>query len=751
MSYFKNYPKIRYPFGGQSSTSITQDIGVYIDLVDRAKDDGAFYTEYSIKNGDRPDTVSQDLYGTPDYYWTFFLMNDDIKLRGWPLSNQAITKKAKEEYPHQVLVTRESMTGRFQLGDIIRGLNSGAHGEIIRRRPDMGQIIIKLIPNPDPGPNESTTAILQFENDEDAESIRIVIDANDEITGSPSMKIDRVIDEYNSKDHYENAEGDHVDVFPRAPYVQRFHIPITYSPTNYYYINPTADLTSGNLTNLAIYFDPTSATSATNPVPDSTIIAGIVAAEQLILVPQLTAYGTVPALTTALVAVGQMTSLEKATYDGAAAIGQLTLQSLAEQIALATSATSVSPLKNFEVNTTTYAIEDTSNPADGVITAGSWLFDLDTGITLSTFDNLDLDLTLSEANAVSLLGNLLPGANILVLLFTALQLVTQKQQTGLPISLGEFNLLFTSVLRQTVADPNYVAAIQNAFLEIITYNLPKYQTSASSVAADIPLNRIKAEFDYFFLVDKLIDIAGGASSDNIGTLIKYSADDYTTAAANVATQTATFQGIATAGGHSTVATYAPTLVALSILTQAQSDAYVAAEALGQLNLSTLIGQLAFGAAIAANPPTEKTFYKVFYGPANIPGSSSSSITIINQSGAFEAVTITDTASKDDAYDELKTRFDSYITSNYDDLEPAILTPVTYLEKYVRQNNTLKTIKVLKPEVVREFDAQFRKILGESLSEEIISTSASSGVSAYTAVPDTNVAVSSTSSSSSSGY
>ena len=94
MPYFKNYPKIRYPFGGQSSTAITQDIGVYIDLVDRAKDDGAFYTEYSIKNGDRPDTVSQDLYGTPDYYWTFFLMNDDVKLRGWPLSNQAITKKA---------------------------------------------------------------------------------------------------------------------------------------------------------------------------------------------------------------------------------------------------------------------------------------------------------------------------------------------------------------------------------------------------------------------------------------------------------------------------------------------------------------------------------------------------------------------------------------------------------------------------------------------------------------------------------
>ena len=393
MAYFTKYPKIRYPFGDQDTTTVTEDIGVYIDLIDRVKDNSSFYKEYPIRVGDRPDTLSQALYGTPDYYWTFFLLNDDLKLRGWPLSDAAITQKAKEEYPNKVLVTRENMTGRFQVGDTIRGLNSGAHGKVIRRRPDMGQIIVQPIPNPNPGPNESATAVIPFEDDEDAESIRVVEDADGESIGAPSMRIDRVVDEYNAKHHYENADGDHVDIFPRAPYVQRFKIPISFSPTNYLYINVTADPLAGDP--VAIYFNPNLATSATNPVPDSTTIAGIIEAEKAILVPQFLALGYT--------------------------------QEAAEAAALATSATGASPLKNFEVNTTTYAIEDTSDPADGVTSTGAWLFDLNKDVTLSTFDNLDVDLTLSQANTVALLGNLLPGASILQLLFVALQLIDGKK------------------------------------------------------------------------------------------------------------------------------------------------------------------------------------------------------------------------------------------------------------------------------------------------------------------------------------
>ena len=676
MAYFTKYPKIRYPFGGLSTTSVIQDIGVYIDLIDRIKDDASYYKEYPIRAGDRPDTVSQALYGTPDYYWTFFLLNDDLKLRGWPLSDQAITQKAKEEYPNKVLVTRENMTGRFQVGDTIRGLNSGAHGKVIRRRPDMGQIIVQPIPNPDPGPNESATAIIPFEDDEDAESIRVVQDADGESIGAPSMRIDRVVDEYNAKHHYENGDGEHVDIFPRAPYVQRFHIDATYSPTNYYYIDPTADTTSGDLTRIAIYFNPSAATSATNPVPDATTIATIVAAESALLVPTFLAQGYT--------------------------------QEQAEAAALATSATSLSPLKNFEVNTTTYQIADTTG--DGISTGGAWLFDLDEPVTLSTFDDLDKDLTLSEANTVSLLGNLLPGANILRLLFTALLLFDQKKEAGLPLSLSEFNVFFTNVLRQTESDPAYATAVLTAFTNIITTNLGAYLASggayiatdlATATASDIKSSRIAIEFDYFFLVDKLIDVAGGGNTDTIGTLIKYTVPDYTKVAAGTAAT-----------------------------------------------------------------PEIKTFYKTLYSSTTLNSGSTTAVKVLNATGAAnpatiltafggtgtDTVTITDFTSKDDAYDELKRRFDDYIVANYDTLEPAILTPKTFLERYVEQNGTLKTIKVLRPENIQSFDEQFRRILGEAIAEEVIVSPASQGTSLYTSTPEvsaSNTAVGT--STSSSGY
>ena len=678
MAYFTKYPKIRYPFGGQSTTSAMQDIGVYIDLIDRIKDDASYYKEYPIRAGDRPDTVSQALYGTPDYYWTFFLLNDDLKLRGWPLSDQAITQKAKEEYPNKVLVTRENMTGRFQVGDIIRGLSSGAHGKIIRRRPDMGQIIVQPIPNPDPGPNESATDIIPFEDDEDAESIKIVEDADGETVGAPSMRIDRVVDEYNAKHHYENADGDHVDIFPRAPYVQRFHINATYSPTNYYYIDPTVDTSSGDLTRLAIYFNPSAATSATNPVPDATTIATIIAAESAILVPTFLAQGYT--------------------------------QEQAEAAALATSATSLSPLKNFEVNTTTYQIADTTG--DGISTGGAWLFDLDKPVTLSTFDDLDKDLTLSEANTVSLLGNLLPGANILQLLFTALLLLDQKKQAGLPISLAEYNVLFTNILGQTEIDVTYTTAVLTAFTNIITANLGAYLASggayissdlATATASDIKSSRIAIEFDYFFLVDKLIDVAGGGNTDTVGTLIKYTVPDYTNVAAGTAAT-----------------------------------------------------------------PEIKTFYKTLYSSTTLNSGSSTTVKVLNATGAAnpatiltafggtgtDTVTITDFTSKDDAYDELKTIFDDYIIANYDTLEPAILTPKTFLERYVEQNGTLKTIKVLRPENIQSFDEQFRRILGEAVSEEVIVSPASQGASLYTSTPEvsvSNTAVETSTGSGSSGY
>ena len=286
MSYFTNYPTVNYKFGNESTAVAVQDIGAYIDLIDRVKDDISFYQEYNLRDGDRPDQVSNDLYGSPDYHWTFYLLNDDIKERGWPLTRSRISDKAKEEYPNIVLTTRANIAEQFLVGSNIEGQASGVTGKILRRRPDMGQIIVEKTPadrvfTGTPTINseleiELTTAetfvntsewvvevvtalgntvatnysIVTTENNTKATisdlsfgmtyqiTAKVLTDTNfinsesiltTENEVDKNIKIDTVVEEYNAKHHYENASGNYVDISPNAPFLQRVSHEITWN------------------------------------------------------------------------------------------------------------------------------------------------------------------------------------------------------------------------------------------------------------------------------------------------------------------------------------------------------------------------------------------------------------------------------------------------------------------------------------------------------------------------------------------
>ena len=105
--FFKNYPQTLYKFGTETSLTAIQDLSAYVDLIDQVKDNINFYQEYTILDGDRPDTLSSKLYGSIAYYWTFFLLNDSIRQQGWPLTAQEIRAKAAVDYPNTTVTTRD--------------------------------------------------------------------------------------------------------------------------------------------------------------------------------------------------------------------------------------------------------------------------------------------------------------------------------------------------------------------------------------------------------------------------------------------------------------------------------------------------------------------------------------------------------------------------------------------------------------------------------------------------------------------
>lgn len=242
MPYFTNYPKVKYKFGNETSGTEFQQVGAYVDVLDLAKDNLSFYQKINIYDGDRPDQASFGLYDDAEYYWTMFMMNDHVKLRGWPLSYNELIKKVQREYPHQTLTTRANLADKFLVGSTISGTASGATGIIIRRRPDLGQVIVE------------TSG--KFLNNE-----QISVTENEELK---TITIDSTVDEYNSIHHYEDVNGKYIDVFPNAPLIQRISYEISYktTPTARYVIDDikvsnfssvTTDFSLGEVTTAAIY------------------------------------------------------------------------------------------------------------------------------------------------------------------------------------------------------------------------------------------------------------------------------------------------------------------------------------------------------------------------------------------------------------------------------------------------------------------------------------------------------------------
>jgi hypothetical protein len=107
MSFFKQFPKADYDLFNQGSLKSITDIYRHVDVDEIAIDPFISYAYYEISEGDRPDNVSQKLYGSTDYYWTFFIINDMLKggLSEWPNSNQETEKYLTQEYDKYSVLT----------------------------------------------------------------------------------------------------------------------------------------------------------------------------------------------------------------------------------------------------------------------------------------------------------------------------------------------------------------------------------------------------------------------------------------------------------------------------------------------------------------------------------------------------------------------------------------------------------------------------------------------------------------------
>ena len=202
-SFFTSFPTIGYKFGSESSVSAFHDLAVYVDIISSLKDQTTAYEYFNIKDNDRPDNISNLLYGTPNYYWTFYIHNDGLKRSGWPLPYLDLQELIKKRYPNRTIVLRKILKDDFAVGMNVYGVTSASGGVIIARNLELGQIVVK------PTNNKTFIAgeVLQS---------NVGLDGLADGSGQPvtNHNIHSTTLEYLSAHHYEDTSGNYVDIDP---------------------------------------------------------------------------------------------------------------------------------------------------------------------------------------------------------------------------------------------------------------------------------------------------------------------------------------------------------------------------------------------------------------------------------------------------------------------------------------------------------------------------------------------------------
>lgn len=161
MSFFSNFPTIPINLFDDGRIYNIKNTFRYARIPSNLKTDYLAYSQYQIQNGERPDIVSLRLYGNPNLYWTFFIVNDFLNegVQNWPLSTQKIQEYVSLYLTDTIINTRpqsivdidgilirvnNSVTGRFDITnkELVTGLLSNATGNVVGVNAQMQQLRI---------------------------------------------------------------------------------------------------------------------------------------------------------------------------------------------------------------------------------------------------------------------------------------------------------------------------------------------------------------------------------------------------------------------------------------------------------------------------------------------------------------------------------------------------------------------------------------------------------------------------------
>ena len=100
--YFSKFPLVTYRFVDKDNVirnKLATNILKRVAFTDSSMKSKDLFITYNIKDGEKPETIADKIYGDPEYHWAVLLFNDIIDpYRDWPLGSYEIDRYVEKKY-----------------------------------------------------------------------------------------------------------------------------------------------------------------------------------------------------------------------------------------------------------------------------------------------------------------------------------------------------------------------------------------------------------------------------------------------------------------------------------------------------------------------------------------------------------------------------------------------------------------------------------------------------------------------------
>ena len=143
--YFGSIRNVAIDVDGSGNLDSLKNLTAKAIFSDELINNAGFYQTIEVIDGERPDHLSQRLYGNSNYHWTFLLLNPQIKniWDDWPMGASQLIEYCTNKYQYLAADTDTDLNNKFQIGETITGGVSGATGIVKEVHVNMGYIVIE--------------------------------------------------------------------------------------------------------------------------------------------------------------------------------------------------------------------------------------------------------------------------------------------------------------------------------------------------------------------------------------------------------------------------------------------------------------------------------------------------------------------------------------------------------------------------------------------------------------------------------